>query len=246
MKHQDVTRRAPAAANRRAQARPGGLPPASAARSERTRARLIEVGGQLFAELGFDGVTGQLICRRARVHTAAIVYHFGGIQGLYRAVLAEAQRRLVSNEQLAAAVGAETDPRRRLEAFLTMIVRAVMSPASQSWAGRLFGREFITPSTVHGRAHDRALAARARMLKEIIGALIGCAPDDPRVARGCISTMAPCALLLLVNRAKLKRLLGLSLDAQSAPQLTRHLADFALAGLRAMAAPGERDIPRKR
>jgi hypothetical protein len=58
------------------------------------------------------------------------------------------------------------------------------------------------------------------------------------VARGCISAMAPCALLLLVNHGKLKRMLpGLNLDADSAPQLTRHLVDFALAGLRAIAAP---------
>jgi AcrR family transcriptional regulator len=240
MKHRAATRRAPSAASVRAGTR-SVTRPGIAARSERTRARLIEAAGQLFAELGFDGVTGQEICRRARVHTAAIVYHFGGLKGLYRAVLAEAHRRLVTTEQIAAAVGAESDPRRQLEAFLAMIIQAVMSPASQSWAGRLFGREFITPSTVYGKTHDRALAARARMLKGIIGALIRCAPDDPRVARGCISTMAPCALLLLVNRAKLKRLLpSLSFDTRSAPQLTRHLTDFAIAGLGAIGPASDR------
>ena len=61
------------------------LPPArhgaraTAARSLRTRAQLIEVAGQVFSERGFDGATGQDICRRAGVHTAAIVYHFGGM-----------------------------------------------------------------------------------------------------------------------------------------------------------------------
>jgi AcrR family transcriptional regulator len=241
MKHPAATPRTRAASTGRAGPRPRTTRPGSAARSERTRARLIEAGGQLFAELGLDGVTGQVICRRARVHTAAIVYHFGGVQGLYRAVLAEAQRRLVSNEEIAAAVGAQSDPKRQLEAFLSMIVQAVMSPASQSWAGRLFGREFITPSTVYGRAHDRALAARARLLKKIIGALLGCSPEDARVARACISTIAPCALLLLVDRAKLERLLpSLRVDAESSLELTRHLTDFAIAGLRAVAASKER------
>jgi len=47
--------------------------------------------------------------------------------------------------------------------------------------------------------------------------------------------MAPCALLLLVNRRKLQRLLPqLNVTAESAPQITRHLVDFALAGLRAI------------
>ena len=198
----------------------------------RTRAQLIEVAGQMFAELGFDGATGQEICRRAGVHTAAIVYHFGGMVGLYRAVLEEARRRLLTTEAIASAVEAESDPRRQLAAFLGMVVRAVTGPESQTWAGRLFGREFITPSTVYGHAHDRALASRAKILKSIISALTGLPPSDARVARGCISTMAPCVLLLLVNRRKLKRMLPeLNLGADSAPLITRHLVDFALAGL---------------
>jgi len=206
-----------------------------AARSLRTRAQLIEAGGRAFAELGLDGARGQDICRQAGVHTSAIVYHFGGMAGLYRAVLEEARRRLLSTEALAAAVNAESDPRRQLEAFLGMVVHALTSPTSQTWEGRLFGREFVTPSTVYGRAHDRALTERARMLTLIVSALTGRTPDDPLVARGCISTMAPCALLLLVNRRKLKRMLpNLDVSARSAPQLTRHLVDFALAGLTAI------------
>ncbi|MFI4868492.1 MAG: CerR family C-terminal domain-containing protein [Steroidobacterales bacterium] len=202
---------------------------------QRTRAQLLEVAGRVFAEQGFDGTTGQNICRRAGVNSAAIVYHFGGMAGLHRAVLEEAQRRLVSTEALAAAVKAERDPQRQLEAFLGLIVQALTSPVSRSWAGRLFSREWVTPSSVYGPAHDRTLAARSRMLKSIVGALTGRPADDPLVARGCISVMAPCALLLLVNRRKLQRLLPqLNISAVSAPQITRHLVDFALAGLRAI------------
>jgi len=204
---------------------------------QRTRAQLIEVAGQVFAEQGFDGATGQGICRRAGFNSAAIVYHFGGMAGLHRAVLEEAQRRLVTTEALAAAVKAERNPRRQLEAFLGLIVRALTSPVSQSWAGRLFSREWVTPSTVYGPTHDRALAARSRALKSIVSALTGRSADHPLVARGCISVMAPCALLLLVNRRKLQRLLPhLDITPESAPQITRHLVDFALAGLRAISA----------
>jgi len=207
------------------------------ARSARTRAQLIEVGGQVFAELGFDGATGQMICRRARVHTAAIVYHFDGMVGLYRAVIEEVYRRLVTTEALANAVRAQSQPRQQLEAFLGMIVRAVTSPASQTWAGRLFAREFVTPSTVIARARDRELARRAKLLKSMVSALTGLPRNDPRVARGCISTIAPCLMLLLVNRRKLQQVFPqMKIDLQSAPQITRHLVDFALAGLTAISA----------
>ena len=68
-------------------------PRRAAVRSMRTRSLLVEVAGLLFAERGFDGATGHEICRRAGLHTAAIVYHFDSMEGLYRAVLDEAQRR---------------------------------------------------------------------------------------------------------------------------------------------------------
>jgi hypothetical protein len=52
-----------------------------------------------------------------------------------------------------------------------MMVGALTSPASQTWAGRLFGREFVMPSAAYGIEHDRALAARAKILKSIVIAI---------------------------------------------------------------------------
>jgi TetR/AcrR family transcriptional regulator, regulator of cefoperazone and chloramphenicol sensitivity len=202
---------------------------------------LVEFAGRMFAERGYHAATGQEICRRARLHTAAIVYHFGGMRGLYRAVLAEAQRRLVSNEVLMAAVAARSDPERKLEAFVGLIVRALMSPASRSWEGKLFGREFMTPSAVQGRSHERALAARARILRTLVSQLTGRAAREPAVAFACLSIMAPCAVMLLFDRRKLQRLLGLKLPADGAAAITRQLLQFALAGLATLQRHGKSD-----
>jgi len=204
------------------------------AHGARTRARLIEVAGQLFAEHGFDGTTGQAICRRAGTHAGSIVYHFGGMAGLYREVLDEAQRRLVSTEALQAAVAAQPTPQRKLEAFLSLIVAALASRASGSWPGKLFGREFVNPSALYGAEHDRTLRMRASMLRSIVGALAGLPPQNPAVARACLSTMAPCALMLLADRRKLRRVFPeLRLTPAQAAQMTRHLMTFALAGIAA-------------
>jgi AcrR family transcriptional regulator len=198
----------------------------------RTRTKLIEAAGQLFAERGFDAATGQEICRRAGVHAAAIVYHFHGMRGLYDAVLAEARRRLVSTEALAAAVESQRDAKLKLESFLGVIVQALTSPVSRSWAGKLFGRIYITPSVAYGQPHDRALTGRAAILKSIVSALTGLPPEDAAVARACLSIMAPCVVLLLFDRRKLRYVFpDLRLGAEDAARITRHLADFALAGV---------------
>ncbi|MGH8205914.1 MAG: CerR family C-terminal domain-containing protein [Steroidobacteraceae bacterium] len=209
--------------------------PAPTGRSERTRAQLIDAAGQLFAEQGVDRATGVDICRRAGVHSAAIVYHFGGMSGLYRAVLAEARRRMLSTTELAAAAASEHDARRKLQAVLGLIVRTLASPMSQSWAAQLFSREFIAPSAIYGRTHNRILAERARLLGSIVSAITGLPPRDPAVARACISIMAPCVVLLLFNRRKLSRLMSsMELRAEAVPQITEHLVTFALGGLRAL------------
>src|SRR6185437_4300327 len=232
-------RTAPAAARRCAAARPDG-------RSERTRARLLEAAGQLFAEQGVDRVRGQQICARAGVHSAAIVYHFGGMHGLQRAVLAEAQRRLLDGSAPAAVAAAGSDPRRRLEAFIGRTVARLVGPASQSWAARLFSRELVAPSAIYGRVHDRILAERATLLRGIVAMLLGLRPEDPAVARACIGVMAPCAVLLLVNRHQLSLLQPeLALTPEAAPRLTRELVQFALGGLSALARPSGRDRQRR-
>jgi AcrR family transcriptional regulator len=217
------------------------------AHGERTHARLIEVAGQLFAERGLQGATGQEICRRAGTHPASIVYHFGGMHGLYREVLDEAQRRLLSTEALRAAVAAQPTPALKLESFLRLIVGALASSASRTWAGKLFGREFVSPSPLYGKSHDRTLRQRARMLKSIVGALAGRPPHDPAVARACLSVMAPCAVMLLFDRHKLRRVFPeLRLAPQNAELVTRQLVQFAMAGIAALGRQSADDKPAAR
>ena len=62
---------------------------ANADRDATTRRRLLEVAGEVFGEQGFDRATGKEICRRAGVNTAGVNYHFGGMEGLYVAVVAK-------------------------------------------------------------------------------------------------------------------------------------------------------------
>src|SRR5579871_5393511 len=117
----------------------------SARESERqgTRAQLLEVAGRVFADKGFDAATGKEICELAGANSAAVVYHFGGLEQLYAAVLEEARNRLVSTEMLATIIATQDDPKHKLESLIGLLVRTVAGPASQSWAPRVLGREII-------------------------------------------------------------------------------------------------------
>src|SRR3954466_1210190 len=94
-----------------------------------TREQLLENAGQVFSEKGYDGATGKEICERCGANAAAVVYHFGGMESLYREVLPEAPRRLAPSEALAAGVAKERDARRKLAIFIGMLASRITGSA---------------------------------------------------------------------------------------------------------------------
>jgi AcrR family transcriptional regulator len=55
--------------------------------SELTRQALLDAATAIFADKGYEGGSIRLITQKAKANQAAIAYHFGGKEGLYREVL---------------------------------------------------------------------------------------------------------------------------------------------------------------
>ena len=111
-----------------------------------TRDRLLDEAERLFAERGFEATSVRDITAAAGANLAAVNYHFGGKDKLYREVF---RRRLsaVKEQRLAAvraASGAES-----LEAVVRSFTEAVLSPFVDVAEGirftQLVVREFADP-----------------------------------------------------------------------------------------------------
>src|SRR5215471_11522933 len=83
---------------------------------QNTRQHLLEAAGHVFAEKGFERSTAKEISERAHTNTAAVNYYFGGIEGLYEAVLEEARGSIFSDQAIERAIEGKTDPKAKLEA----------------------------------------------------------------------------------------------------------------------------------
>jgi len=108
-------------------------PGRQAARSEATRAKLIDAGIKLFSERGFAGVGTEEIVEQAEVTRGALYHHFGDKRDLFRAVHETLEGRLVA--EIAAAL--ESDPREDALEALEVASRAVLDMALDSKIARV-------------------------------------------------------------------------------------------------------------
>ena len=213
-----------------------------------TRQQLLEVAGQVFAEKGFERSTAKEISERARTNTAAVNYHFGGIEGLHAAVLEEAKKRAFSIEAIEKAVTGKTDPKEKLEIVFGIMVETLLGPVSSSWVIRVLGRDMVTPIVASEGVKDQMVVPRVQILRRFVGDFMGLSEDHPAVARACISIMAPFSMLVLADRRRMKRALpAMGLGPTDAKDLAHHLAQFAVGGMEAVAREmRQKSRPKKR
>ena len=205
-------------------------------RRQSTREQLLETAGRVFSEKGYAGATGKEICERSGANAAAVVYHFGGMEDLYRAVIHEARSRLAPSEALAAAVARATDPKDKLTAFIGLLAGRLAAPVSSTWPVRLMSRELISPTAIFDEIRNKEMRSRAAILRGIVSELTQLPEDHPAVARSCINIMAPFGVVLLISPQRIERTLPpLSFGPEGIEEFARHMVQFALGGLAAIA-----------
>lgn len=179
--------------------------------SEKTRERLVEAAGQLFAEKGFNGVTVRDIVQNAETHLSALNYHFRSKEALYREAL------------LTACTKASFSPKNReellqfepYEALYTIINESLKwhdQRPVKNWENDIIVRECWEPSSIFGEVVEKYFKPQVRFMAEIIGKIAGKPPDDPKVLYAVI------VLIGLVDTFGEYRLL---IDSV-APNLTGH------------------------
>ena len=239
-------------------ASPTGAPAAEHPAAGGTKARILDTAEQLFAEHGYEGTSLRVLTARAGVNLAAVHYHFGSKQGLFRAVFA---RRIapINAERLARlavleARGSERPPSSEelLEAFLAPAVRLMSEGESGQRFLQLVGRmRSATGESAEGmREIFREVEAR------YAPAFLGAAPHlsmKDLFWRVFFVIGAMCHTLADPQRMRVTT--GGLCDATDHDEYLRQLVAFAAAGLRAPSAsphsgpeagPGDRSNPPER
>lgn len=140
--------------------------------SPTTRVRLLEAAGEVFADQGFEKTTIRAICSRAGANVAAIHYHFGDKEKLYREVFKHAFTKLHRHapiDRLPDSASWEE----RVEDFVGSFLERLLS-AGESWHGRLMTHELAEPGPA---LHDVVEAFFRPMFAVLDGLIVEARPD---------------------------------------------------------------------
>jgi AcrR family transcriptional regulator len=160
--------------------------------SELTRQALIEAATTVFAEKGFEGGSVRMITQKAEANQAAINYHFGGKEGLYREVLRGALHAFDEFSLIDESRLPDMDRDEALRLFLRQQLVPLVKRDQLSRAMRLFNWEILQRTEVF---QDLLSTERIPTLTAAEGILRKFLPDTASLEERTV------ALIWLINQA---------------------------------------------
>ena len=194
-----------------------------------THDRLLEVAAGTFAEKGFRDATVADICKKAGVNIAAVNYHFGSKEALYKDAWQHAHRCMLQTYPPDGGVNPNAPPEQRLRGQIRAMLQRGLSDAGLDF--QIMSHEIINPTGLLAQViHDTIRPLREAM-ENIIRELIGDGAGEESVRLCAMSVIGPC--LHVMRRQRMQKRLGHApwFHADMLETLVEHFAIFVLAGI---------------
>ena len=190
----------------------------------------MKAAERLFAERGYDATSIRAIVAKARVNQAAINYHFGGKEELYREVLRAAFRAMTEHQLEHAQEVKAMSREDALADFIRRQLRPLMARDELSRSMRIFNWETVRPTAVFKGLVSEEAAPFMGLAVDIVRRFLPAA--DPRTLVVAAIWMIGQSSVFLRNREQLANPpIGLVIDESSVEWLSRLISGWVIAGL---------------
>lgn len=195
-----------------------------------TRQRLLEAGGEVFSKEGFYAAKVRDICARAGANVAAVNYHFGDKLGLYTEVLRYSLSASISDETLQS-IPVTAPPKEKLKIFVRTALRGMFSRERQAWHAKLMMHEMVQPTPALDYVIDQLIRPKFRMLRELIGSMIGQDPDA-YATHLCAHSVIGQVRHYVIGRDAIERLSPeVPFTTEGLDEIVEHITTFSFAAL---------------
>jgi len=198
-----------------------------------TRQRLLQSAVLLFADRGFKNTSVREICDLAGTNPAAVNYYFRDKLGLYKEVIGMVASVMDRTKQEAMAGDGGT-PEERLRAYIRNLVRRVLGE-DKNWLVDLISREMADPSPAFGLIVEQGIVPSGNRLAQLISEISGMPASDLRT-QFCAGMVHAQCFFFSSGKPVMKHLYpDLEFTADYIDEIARQVAEFSLAGIRALA-----------
>jgi AcrR family transcriptional regulator len=159
--------------------------------SDRTRERILEAAGQLFAERGFESTTVRDICQAAGANVAAVNYSFGDKERLYVEAVVRAHKWRLDQAQLPD-WDEHTTAREKLADFIETFFRRVLGGPDDTWRTKIVMREIMNPTAACAEIAHSNIRPQFEILQSILRELLPASTTDEQLHLTAFSIVGQC------------------------------------------------------
>src|SRR5215471_12178596 len=203
--------------------------------SKATREKIIKAASRAFARDGYEGASIRAIVADAEVNQAAINYHFGSKEGLYRAVLQTALRALMSDDD--APQSAKLSREAALRRFVRRQLRPMTARDELSDYVRIFNWETLKPSPVFRKFMAREAAPFFAAVTELVRRFLPEKATDKQAVVGALWLFGQCSVFVRNAEQLANPPLRLKIDERFVDRLADTIATWAADGLGRLPTP---------
>ena len=205
-----------------------------------TRRHLIEAAAEVFAEVGFRAATVRQICDKAGANIAAVNYHFGDKEELYKAVLRDTYVCAVQKYPADFGLPAKATPEQRLRAFVRSFFLRLFSEGPSARHGKLMAREMIEPTSALDVVVREGMRSMSTVLLSIMDDLLGRKAGDETRRLCAMSVVSQVLFYKHCGPVVTRMFPEMKFDEAALEQLTAHVTRFSLAAIKSIAKKSAR------
>lgn len=198
---------------------------------DKTRQRLLEAAGEVFADMGFHKATLRDICARAQANVAAVSYHFGDKEKLYSEVLRYAHGCAIAKYPPSLGLAADALAEERLYAFVLSFLQRLMDEGRPAWHAKIMSREMAEPTGAMDSLVDEQIKPHFAYIRQVMTELLGRKADEQTLRLCCNSVVGQC-LFYHFGQPVTRRLFPQKIfGMKDAPGIARHITQLTLSGI---------------
>ena len=212
----------------------------SSKHDEKTKDKLIQAAGEVFAQNGFQSATIREICSRAGTHVGAVNYHFRDKEGLYTAVLEYTHQSMVEKYPADLGLQNDTKPEEKLRAYIHSFLLRILDEGVPAWHGKLMAREIVEPTNALDLMTRKSIQPLYTILENVLREIFheknaAIEVKDIDIFLCAMSIVGQC-LNYYTSRRVIDNLHPEGFDPTDIEGVANHITRFSLGGIMAFGA----------